>query len=94
MRFDAGAARTPLRRELEQQLAGQPANALQELSSILASHAARCWSDACRAKAGAASFPLAVAAESRVGRLRAYGNAINAEAATQFILAAREILTI
>ncbi|MBR8083109.1 DNA cytosine methyltransferase [Burkholderia vietnamiensis] len=31
-------------------------------------------------------------APSRVGRLRAYGNAINAEAATQFILAARDIL--
>ncbi|WP_231752976.1 DNA cytosine methyltransferase [Burkholderia sp. TSV86] len=30
---------------------------------------------------------------SRTGRLRGYGNAINAEAATQFILAADEILT-
>ncbi|KVV20513.1 methyltransferase [Burkholderia cepacia] len=39
------------------------------------------------------TFPLADGAPSRVGRLRAYGNAINAEAATQFILAAREILT-
>lgn len=33
------------------------------------------------------TFPLANGAPSRVGRLRAYGNAINAEAATQFILA-------
>lgn len=33
------------------------------------------------------TFPLAHGATSRVGRLRAYGNAINAEAATQFILA-------
>jgi DNA (cytosine-5)-methyltransferase 1 len=33
------------------------------------------------------TFPLAHGAPSRVGRLRAYGNAINAEAATQFILA-------
>ncbi|WP_076605945.1 DNA cytosine methyltransferase [Burkholderia metallica] len=31
---------------------------------------------------------------SRTGRLRGYGNAINAEAATQFILAAQDILTI
>lgn len=31
------------------------------------------------------AFPLAHGATSRVGRLRAYGNAINAEAATQFI---------
>lgn len=33
------------------------------------------------------TFPLAHGATSRVGRLRAYGNAINAEAATQFIAA-------
>ncbi|WP_080402476.1 DNA cytosine methyltransferase [Burkholderia ubonensis] len=39
------------------------------------------------------TFPLADGAPSRVGRLRAYGNAINAEAATQFILAADEYLT-
>jgi DNA (cytosine-5)-methyltransferase 1 len=40
------------------------------------------------------TFPLAHGAASRVGRLRAYGNAINAEAATQFIeafLDARDI---
>ena len=33
------------------------------------------------------SFPLAHGAASRVGRLRAYGNAINAEAAKEFIAA-------
>ncbi|MEB6589677.1 DNA cytosine methyltransferase [Pseudomonas asiatica] len=33
------------------------------------------------------TFPLAHGSPSRVGRLRAYGNAINAEAATQFIAA-------
>ena len=33
------------------------------------------------------TFPLANGAASRVGRLRAYGNAINVEAATQFIAA-------
>ncbi|ORL57142.1 DNA cytosine methyltransferase [Pseudomonas putida] len=33
------------------------------------------------------TFPLAHGAPGRVGRLRAYGNAINAEAATQFIAA-------
>lgn len=33
------------------------------------------------------TFPLANGAPARVGRLRAYGNAINAEAATQFIAA-------
>ena len=37
------------------------------------------------------TFPLAHGATSRVGRLRAYGNAINAEAATQFIAAYLDI---
>jgi DNA (cytosine-5)-methyltransferase 1 len=36
------------------------------------------------------TFPLAHGATARVGRLRAYGNAINAEAATQFISAFME----
>jgi DNA (cytosine-5)-methyltransferase 1 len=38
------------------------------------------------------SFPLADGAPSRVGRLRAYGNAINAQAAAEFIRAAREAI--
>jgi len=58
---------------------------LRELSSILAYHATQCWEDAGWAKAGEASFPLIDGAASRAGRLRAYGNAINAEAATVFI---------
>jgi DNA (cytosine-5)-methyltransferase 1 len=33
------------------------------------------------------TFPMANGASSRVGRLRAYGNAINAEAAKEFIAA-------
>lgn len=85
LRFDPSAARTPLRRELAEQLAGEFADPVQELSSILAHHAAKCWGDACREKAGAASFPLAQNATSRVGRLRAYGNAINAFQAQIFI---------
>ncbi|WP_334181060.1 DNA cytosine methyltransferase [Pseudomonas nitroreducens] len=36
------------------------------------------------------TFPLADGAPARVGRLRAYGNAINVEAATQFIAAYME----
>jgi hypothetical protein len=88
MRFDPSAARTPLRREFPEQLADQPADPVQELSSILAYHAAQCWGEACREKAAAASFPLAHNATSRVGRLRAYGNAINAKAAQAFIEAA------
>ncbi|WP_411959643.1 hypothetical protein ACK56M_09850 [Pseudomonas sp. s4] len=38
------------------------------------------------------TFPLAHGATARVGRLRAYGNAINAEAATHFIAAYLETL--
>ena len=38
------------------------------------------------------SFPLVDGATSRVGRLRAYGNAINAEAATVFIQSVMELL--
>ncbi|WAB95537.1 DNA cytosine methyltransferase [Pseudomonas citronellolis] len=37
------------------------------------------------------TFPLAHGAPARVGRLRAYGNAINVEAATQFIAAYMEV---
>ncbi|TGP43438.1 DNA cytosine methyltransferase [bacterium M00.F.Ca.ET.228.01.1.1] len=39
------------------------------------------------------TFPLAHGAPARVGRLRAYGNAINREAAAAFIAAADEALT-
>lgn len=85
LRFDPQAARTPLRRELAEQCAGEPSDALRELSSLLAHHAAQCWGEACREKAGAASFPLAVESAARVGRLRAYGNAIVAPQAQVFI---------
>ena len=37
------------------------------------------------------TFPLADAAPARVGRLRAYGNGLDAETATQFVSAVREI---
>ena len=79
------AACTPLRRDLAEQLAGQPTDAMRELSSILARHTEKCWGEACREKAGAASSPLIHGATSRVGRLRAYGNAVNAKAAEIFI---------
>ena len=39
------------------------------------------------------SFPLVNGAPSRVGRLRAYGNAINAEAATAFIESYMEVIS-
>ncbi|MGK6796188.1 DNA cytosine methyltransferase [Serratia marcescens] len=39
------------------------------------------------------SFPLADGATARVGRLRAYGNAINAEAAKVFVRSALEVMS-
>jgi len=85
LQFDREAACTPLRRELAQQCAGQSPDPLRELSSIVAHHAEECWGDACRAKAGAASFPLTHGAANRVGRLRGYGNAIVGPVAQGFI---------
>ncbi|MFV9655879.1 DNA cytosine methyltransferase [Pseudomonas sp. NY15366] len=38
------------------------------------------------------TFPLAHGAPARVGRLRAYGNALNFEAATQFVASAMEVI--
>jgi DNA (cytosine-5)-methyltransferase 1 len=38
------------------------------------------------------TFPLAHGAPARVGRLRAYGNAINAEAARVFIESVMEVV--
>jgi site-specific DNA-cytosine methylase len=90
MRFDAEAARTPLQRELAGQLHGESSNPLRELSSLLAHHAETCWADACREKAGAASFPLAHGTAARVMRLRGYGNSINAVQAQAFVEAFME----
>ena len=72
---------------LEGQQAGERADAMLVLSSLLARHAQEAWGNAHAAYAET-SFPLANGARSRVGRLRGYGNAINAEAARIFIEAA------
>jgi len=40
------------------------------------------------------TFPLADAAPARVGRLRAYGNALDAETATEFCLAVSDIASL
>lgn len=56
----------------------------------MARHAEGAWSETCRAYAGR-GFPLEHGAPARVGRLRAYGNAINAEAAAAFIAASVDV---
>lgn len=84
LRFDREAACAPCGRELDEQRAGEPSDAQRELSQIVARNAESAWGEARRAYA-ARGFPLEHDALSRVGRLRGYGNAINAEAATAFI---------
>lgn len=69
---------------LEGQQAGERADPVLVLSSLLARHARAAWDNAYAAYAETA-FPLAHGARSRVGRLRAYGNAINAQQAQIFI---------
>jgi len=73
-------------RGLDGQLPGEPSNPVHILSSLLARHAQAAWGHAYSTYAEI-GFPLAHGARSRVGRLRAYGNAINAAAAEEFIRA-------
>ncbi|MFK3718672.1 DNA cytosine methyltransferase [Pseudomonas fulva] len=76
----------PCERGLDRQSAGKSADIVCVLSRILARHASQAWDDAYASHAEI-GFPLGSNSRSRIGRLRAYGNAINAEAATQFIAA-------
>ena len=75
-------------RGLDEQQSGEPTNPLRLLSQILAYHTEVCWRDTGWQDVG--SFPLAHNAPSRVGRLRAYGNAVDAEATREFIEATLE----
>ncbi|WP_231940803.1 hypothetical protein [Acidovorax sp. RAC01] len=72
------------RRELGEQRPEEPSDVVRVLSRLLARHVSAAWDDAYAAHAET-GFPLAHGARSRVGRLRAYGNAINAKAAQAFI---------
>lgn len=80
---------TPCERGLDRQSDGERSDPVRVLSSILARHAQTTWGFAHEAHA-AIGFPLAHGARARVGRLRGYGNAINAEAARVFIEAVLE----
>jgi len=81
---DLALAGTPYQRGLDGQLPGKHPDALHLLSSLLARHAHSAWGDAYTAYAEI-GFPLGRNAPNRVMRLRGYGNAINAEAATAWI---------
>ncbi len=52
--------------------------------------AVKCSDGARRISAQPDAFPLAAGVKGRMGRLRAYGNAINAKLAAEFIIAAEE----
>jgi C-5 cytosine-specific DNA methylase len=76
----------PHQRGLDEQFSGESTDVMRVLSSILARYAQAAWGEAFD-KNAAATRPLIVGGISRVGRLRAYGNAICAPQAEEFIKA-------
>lgn len=84
VRSDIGSASPSCERGLEGQPTRELTDAVHFLSSLLARHAHSAWADAHAAYAEV-GFPIGHNSPSRMGRLRAYGNAINAEAARVFI---------
>lgn len=76
----------PHQRGLDGQSIGECADPVHILSSLLSRVAQEAWGNAHQAYAEV-GFPLGHNAPARVGRLRAYGNAINAEVAKEFIKA-------
>lgn len=86
LRADDRASRSPHKYGLEGQPAGKHSDAVRVLSSVLARHAHSAWGDAYQAYAETCS-PLASGSPARTGRLRAYGNAIVAPQAAEFIRA-------
>jgi hypothetical protein len=82
--IDDEASRASCERGLDGQPSGECSDPLRVLSSILARHAQEAWGVVYEAYASI-GLPLAIGARARVGRLRAYGNALNAQAASHFI---------
>jgi DNA (cytosine-5)-methyltransferase 1 len=87
------ASRAPHRRGLDEQRPEQLADALRVLSPILALHAYQAWDKAHQAYAETV-FPLGHNLAGRVGRLRAYGNAIVPAQAAEFVAAFLEMETV
>jgi hypothetical protein len=84
LRHNGSSSRPSPERGLDGQSTSERADAVRVLSSILARHTQEAWADTYTAYAEI-GFPLTTGALARVGRLRGYGNAINAEAARIFI---------
>lgn len=88
LRYEREPSYSSRQRGLDEQSPYELTDPLRQLSQILAHHAEDCWGKAGWQDVG--SFPLIEGAPSRVVRLRAYGNAINAEVAATFIEAATD----
>ena len=82
-------ARSPCERGLDGQHDRECADAVHFLSPILARYTQAAWGDAYQAHAEV-GFPIGHGSLSRVGRLRAYGNAIVPQAAAEVISAFME----
>ena len=91
LRNNGEIARASCERELDGQPPGERADPMRVLSSILARHASEAWANA-YATYAPIGFPLERNAKARVGRLRGYGNAINAVQAQVFIEAVIETI--
>jgi hypothetical protein len=90
LRGDETPASASHRRELEEQRAEQSANLVHLLPSLLARHAQAAWGHAYETYAEI-GFPIGHGSPARVGRLRAYGNAIVGQAAAEVIGAFMDI---
>lgn len=84
LRGEVEAACASSGRGLDEQQPEQPANALCVLSSVLARHAQEAWPQAIAADAEV-GFPIGTGSLARVGKLRAYGNAIVPQVAAEVV---------
>ena len=89
LRERVSIARSSYQRGLDGQQTGKHPDAVRVLSSILARHAQAAWGQTFDRYVSDA-FPLIHGLTNRVGRLRAYGNAISPQVAEAFITAFME----
>lgn len=79
------------RRGLDEQRPVQSPDLVHPLSQLLARHCEEAWGFAAESYAEA-GFPIGTDSLNRVGRLRAYGNGLDAETATRFVECVIELL--